>query len=408
MTPTRRFGALTLVVVLLALVTPTLVASPAQAETGRVRGTISGAKGQGTPKVKVTWFTADWTYLGSRKAHGGGYSLVLDPGTYHLQFTDRRPAYEVDKYSPADVTVTVTSASTTVKNVKLRVGAAIGGVAKAGGRPAGGARIVAANKDGNSFETTADNQGEYALGGLPPGSYSVFTYDKRHQFVGKSSYLPRLKAGQFKRANLHLTDKAGRFLVDLYAGDQPYPGVAYVTAVSRKNGQFWTEKAAHGTVTFAGLYRGAYDLVIPGAGGYLGGMLKVSGHVKAGKTSFGSLRLTQRGASVAGSVVDAADSSTPLPDALVVVYDGAGHELARATSGADGSFVVGGQLTTRADLTVSVGPGGSNPPYLHGTHYCKFGTTDRAGVAVTAGQTTALGSIPLPHLPNTGGEDPAC
>ena len=54
----------------------------------------------------MTWFTADWTYLGSRKAHGGGYSLALEPGTYHLQFTDQRPAYDVEKYYPADVTVT--------------------------------------------------------------------------------------------------------------------------------------------------------------------------------------------------------------------------------------------------------------------------------------------------------------
>jgi hypothetical protein len=392
----------------LALLTLVLVAAPAQAETGRVRGTISGAKGQGTPKVKVTWFTADWTYLGSRKASGGGYSLVLDPGTYHLQFTDKRPAYDVDKYYPADVQVTVTSASTTVKNVKLKVGAAIGGVAKAGGRPAAGARIVAANKDENSFETTANNKGEFALGGLPPGSYSVFTYDQKQRFVGRSRYLPRLKSGKFKKANINLPDKAGRFVVDLYAGDQPYPGIAYVTAVSRKNGQFWTEKAAHGTVTFGGLYRGAYDLVIPGAGGYLGGTLKVSGKVKPGKTSFGSVRLTQRGATVTGAVVDAEDQATPLADALVVVYDGAGKELARATTGADGAFVVGGQLATQAGLTVSFGPGGSNPPYLHGLHYCTFGTTTRSGVAVTAGQATALGTIPLPHLPNTGGEDPRC
>ena len=58
------------------------------------------------------------------------------------------------------------------------------------GRLPRGARVVAANKEQNSFETTANAQGQYALGGLPPGSYSVFTYDKRKSWVGKSTYLP--------------------------------------------------------------------------------------------------------------------------------------------------------------------------------------------------------------------------
>jgi hypothetical protein len=393
---------------LAALVVPAFLAGPAEAAQGRVRGTISGPKGDGAPAVKVSWFTADWTFLGSRRARGGGYSLALDPGTYHLQFTDQRPAYDVDKYFPADVTVTVTEAATAVKNVKLRVGASMGGVVKAGGRPAAGARVVAANKEGNSFETTANSLGEFALGGLPPSSYSVFTYDKRHSWVGKSSYLPRLKAGTFKKVNVNLSKRAGRFVVDLYAGDQPYPGIAFVTAVSRENGQFWTAKAAHGTVTFTGLYRGAYDLVVPGAGGYLGGTLKVQGKVKPGKTAFGTLRLSQPGARISGTVVDAAAPSPPLADAQAVVYDGSGRELARATTGADGTFSVGGELATGSGLVVVVGPGGATAPYLHGVLYCRFDSVTHSGVAVTAGQITTLGTIPLPHAPNTGAEDQNC
>ena len=56
-----------------------------------------------------------------------------------------------------------------------------------------------------------------------------------------------------------------------------------MTAVSRSNGQFWTEQAAHGTVTFGGLYPGKYDLVVPGAGGYLGGTLPVDRQGEAGE-----------------------------------------------------------------------------------------------------------------------------
>jgi len=405
----RRTGLPGVVLALLglvALLAPVLVASPAQAATGRVRGTVS-AHGDQSPKVKVTWFAADWSYIASRKVRGGGYSLSLEPGTYHLQFTDQRPSYDVEKYYPADVVVTVTAGATTVKNVKMRTGAAIGGVVKANGKPAGGARIVAANTDRNSFEVTANSAGEFALGGLPPGSYSVFTYDKRKAWVGKSAWFPKLKSGKFKKAHINLTKKAGRFVVDLYAGDQPYPGVAYVTAVSRGNGQFWTQKAAHGTVTFQGLYPGKYDVVLPGAGGYLGGTIRVQGKVKSGKTSFGTVRLTQPGATVAGTIVDANRPANPLEGASVTLMTTAGATLGTTTSAADGSFVLGGQLSTRTDLVVVAGPGPYSPYLGKGTSYCKYAATS-VPVAVTTGQTTGLGSVLLPHQPDAQQDGDQC
>ena len=53
---------------------------------------------------------------------------------------------------------------------------------------------MAANKEQNSFETTANATGQFALGGLPPGSYSVFTYDKRKS-VGRQEHLPAAAQG---------------------------------------------------------------------------------------------------------------------------------------------------------------------------------------------------------------------
>ena len=194
----RPTGVLMLLLVLATLLAPVLVAAPATAADGRVRGAIVGP-GDKSPKVKVSWFAEDWTYLGARKANGGGYSLVLPAGTYHLQFTDSRPAYDVEKFAPADVLVTVSDGATTVKNVKMRRGASIGGTVRAGGKPAAGARVVAANKERNSFETTANAQGQFALGGLPAGSYSVFTYDKRKVFVGKSPTCPSSRPGSSSR-----------------------------------------------------------------------------------------------------------------------------------------------------------------------------------------------------------------
>jgi hypothetical protein len=386
----------------------TTTATAAAAATGRVRGAIVGQGQDVTPKIKLRWFDANWTYLGARKASGGGYSLQLAPGTYHLQFVDERPAYDVTKYYPQDVTVEVRAGATAVKNVRMKRGAAIGGTVRAGGAVAGGARVVAANTDENSFEVTANDAGQYALGGLPPGSYSVFTYDKKKTWVAKSLFLPKMKAGSYKNADIRLTKKAGRMIVDVYAGDTSYPGRAFVTAVSRKNGQFWTEKLRHGTVTFQGLYPGKYDLVVPGVGNFLGDTLKVRGKVKSGRTSFGSARLTKRGATVTGRIVDKNDPAFPLSGATVVLVDGAGHTLGTVTSATNGTFTLGGQLVTRSDLSVRAGPGPYSPYLGQGTHYCKYGTAVRTPVSVVTGQAKALGDVLLPHLPNAEQDGVQC
>ena len=399
---------LALAVLVLACLLPSLHAPPASAATGRVRGTITGQGGDTSPEVKLLWFAADWTYLGSRKAYGGGYSLSLQPGTYHLQFVDQRPAYDVTKYYPADVTVTVRAGDTTLRSVRMKRGAAIGGTVRAGGKPAGGARVVAANTDENSFEVRADKLGRYALGGLPPGTYSVFTYDRRKQWVGKSTYLRKRKAGTYTPTDIGLTTKAGRMIVDVYAGGASYPGTAFVTAVSRKSGQFWTARLRRGTVTLQGLFPGSYRLVVPAGGGYVGATVLVKGKVKAGRTSFGSARLTQRGAWVSGRVVDGNDPSYPLAGGSVTLVDGRGRVLDSATSAADGTFTLGGELLTRSDLTVRAGPGPYSPYLGQGTHYCKYAAATRTPVAVTTGYATPLGDVLLPHLPDDQQDGEQC
>lgn len=385
-----------------------LVPPPAEAASGRARGTVVGTGKDYSPDVTVAWYTAGWSFIGKRRAPGGAYSLVLAPGTYHLQFTDRRPTYDVSRYAPTDVLVVVRGGSTTVKNVRMRRGAAIGGVVKAGGKVAGGARVVAANTSRNSFETTADKSGRYALGGLPAGTYSVFFYDRRKAYVGRSAYLRKAKAGSYTAVNGALRKRAGRLVVDLYAGPDPYRGVAYVTAVSRRTGQFWTAKAAHGTVTLVGLFPGRYRLVVPGTGNYLGGTFAVRGRVRAGRVSFGSVRLTHHGASITGRVVDANDTTFPLSGAYVTLRDGTGKTLQTAKSATDGTFRLAGQLTTRHDLSIAVGPGPYSDYLGQGTHYCKYATTTRSSISVTSGHTTALGAVALPHRPDADQDGVQC
>ena len=200
----RRSGVLLPIVIVVALLVPGLIAGPAQAATGRVRGTITGAKGDPSPKVKVTWFTQRLDV--PRLAQGARRRLLAgpEPGTYHLQFTDQRPAYDVEKYYPADVKVSVSGGATSVKNVKLHRGAAIGGTIRAEGRPAG-ARVVAANKEQNSFETTANAAGQYALGAcLRAATRSSPTTSAR---AGWQEHLPAAAQGGEVQVGEHRADQ---------------------------------------------------------------------------------------------------------------------------------------------------------------------------------------------------------
>jgi hypothetical protein len=390
----RRTPSVLLVVVgMLASILLVLVQSPAAdaAAGGRVRGYVAVQHGA-TPPLKVTWFTTDWTYLGSRSLAGdGSYGLTLPAGTYRLQFSDKRPSYDVTKLAVADATVVVRSAHTTVKNVRMHRGAAITGTVRIGGAPGAKATVIAASKDERSFATVANSQGQFAIGGLPKGSYSVFTYDHKKTYVGKSTFVRGIKAGHPQNVDIHLTKRAGGLLVDLYAGDQPINGTVIVTAVSKVTGQFWTTKAHNGTAVFKGVYPGGYRLVASGYGDYLAQSGDVShGQVRPGRTAFGSFRLTQRGGAFTGRLV-AGDDDSPVGRATVRLYDAGGAVIAAATTAADGTFRVGGRLGTTKGISLVV---------FDAAHMNTFDTLTMPALSIRTGQTKPLGDVVLPVLPS--------
>jgi hypothetical protein len=374
---------------------------------GKVRGEIIGTSASGTPSgdptVKLLWFTKDWRYLGAQKAYGGAYSISLPPGTYRLQFVDQRPAYDTQKYAPTDVTVTVPANRTVVRTVRMRRGAALYGTVRAGGRPAARARVVAASTTEQSYETLTNKRGEWAIGGLPSGSYSVFTYERTRSWIGKSAWVPGLKRGKTRGVPISLSTRAGNLLVDLYAGGRSMNRPVFVTAVSQRSGQFWTARASKGSVTFRGLFPGRYRLVMPGVGSYLGRTGAVhDGRVKPGHTAFGSFALNKRGASVVGMVVDAEMPSFALGNAAVQLLDADGNQLARTTSDGTGFFVLSGPLTTTQDLLVVVAPDPNGGGWMQGGKaYCKFEEAYVFDVSITTGRETDVGLVPLPHEDST-------
>lgn len=395
----------TVVALLLSALVVTVAPAQAAAPTGGVRGAIVGL---GDSAADITWTSTDGTRSGTRRATGGVYSLDLAPGTYRLTVNDRRPTYDVAKRAPSTVEVTVTAGRTVQRTVRMAPGAAIGGTVKAGGAVAPRARVVAARRDQTVFTTTADSRGNFALGGLPAGAYSVFTYDAKGAWTAKSLWLPSLKAGVYKPVDIRLGTKAGTLLVDVYAGESRAQGSGWATAVSNRTGQFWVTRMSGGSYTFRGLYPGGYRVIVPGSGNYLGTTASVKKVVKPGRPTFASVQLTERGASLRGTLVDANRPEAPLAGGQVRLVDASGTVLATATTDEAGAFRLGGQLTTRTDLRLVVGPGPYSPYLGTGTSYCKYGDLTVAGVAVRTGQELALGRLGLPHLPDAQQDGEQC
>lgn len=395
--------------VLALLVSALLLAAPssdAAGASGRVRGALYGA--DGTPAMLVRWFTRDWRdYLGTTRVRDGVYSLDLAPGTYRLQFVDLRPSYDLTKYAPADVLVTVRAGSTTTRSVHLHRGAAVYGVARIAGGPARHARVVAANSYRQSYSTETDERGRFAIGGLPTGRYSVFTYDRRREYVGRSTYLRTLRAGSTRRVDPDLRVRAGRLLVDLYAGSSSLSAKVNVTVTSLATGQWWSADTARGSVSFSGLYPGRYKIIVPDVGVWFGRSGTVTGGaVRSGRVAFGSFRLLARGGWLSGTAVDAGAPAYPIPGAQVQLYDADGSRIAETTTAANGAFTLSGRLATQAGLTVVVDPGPGSGGWVQTTSWCHFLSTDRAGLAVAAGEGTHLGAVAVRRDPDQ--TNPSC
>ncbi|MCW2773523.1 MAG: hypothetical protein JWN91_1849 [Nocardioides sp.] len=409
LSPVRRSLA-ALVALLLALLLGALVGTApvvAAGDTGVAFGTIRFPQ-KDNPGIKVLWFTKDWSYLGTRTAAGGSYSLNLPAGSYHLQFVDQRPSYKTDKYAPTDISVTVRAGHGTQKNVAMKKGAFITGTVKTHGKTAKKARVVAANQNQSSFETTANNKGQFAVGGLPEGKYSLFTYDHRHLYVDKSTYAGKLQPGGSANVAINLTKKAGSLRVYMFTSangvKKRVSGNPVVTAVSKATGQFWSAKVTGGNVVFQGLYPGKYKLVANGFGVWFGRTGAIEGaNVRAGKADFGTFTYTKRGGWVSGTVVDGGSddgSDFPMKDSVVRLFDAGGAELTSTTADENGHFTLSGQFGTMNGLTVTVDPnpsGGGWATAAPPDNYCQFVQGSTAPVSITLGQGTDVGAVPLPR-----------
>jgi hypothetical protein len=274
----------------------------------------------------------------------------------------------------------------------MRRGAVITGTAKAGGKALGGARLVAANTARQSYATTANDKGQFAIGGLPQGQYSVFTYDKHKEWVGKSAWAGAIKPGQAKNLAIQLPKRAGSMTVYLFTPEGRLRTTTPVTITSNQTGQWWTATARSGTAVFKGLYPGGYTLKFDGAGVWFartGAVQRAS--VKSGQMAFGKFTITTRGGWITGNVVDSRDDTRALPEAIVQLWSADGSKLDETTSGEDGFYLLDGRLATQSGLTIVVQPGPYTDYLGEEPNRCQYVATTNAGFSVVTGEENYVG-----------------
>lgn len=390
----------------LVLVAPARVGA-APADTRPVAGFINfpGLGKHKAPNVRVLWFTKDWQYLGQKNANGGSYALNLAPGTYWLQFVDQRPSWRTDKYAPTDVKVTVSARKPTVKDVTMKHGAFVTGRVTTGSGPGGKARVAVARTlpDGRdqSFDTTANGRGQFAIGGLPEGTWSVFAWDKKKNWVGKSTWVGKVRTGRGKDVRIRLRQRSGSLRVLLYTPDgSALGGRTTVTVTSSKTGQWWTATARGGTAVFKGVYPGRYRLKFDGAGNWLASQGRIQkANVRSHRASIGTYKVTRRGGWITGRAVDAGAPAYPLPGAQVQLYDAYGTKLDETKASDAGAFTLDGQLATQRNLTVVINPDPLTGGWAQTVSYCRFDPTSLPGVSVRQGKETSLGAIGVGRTP---------
>lgn len=410
-----RTVLLALAALLAALLVTPGPAAQAAADKGIVNGNITCPKLAKCPNLKLLWFDKNWNYLGSKKANGGGYSLTLPPGTYRLQFVDQRPSYDTSKFAPTDVKVTVRSNDLTARNVTMQKGASVTGTVRNGqGQPLKNAKVVAARTDGTSFTTQGNGKGQFAVGGLPPGKYSIFTFDPKKTWVDKSTWAGGLNTGQSKNFTIKLRKRAGNLTVYLFQPQGLLKTKTTLTVTSKATGQWWSAKSGNGTFVFRGVYPGRYKAQFEGAGVWFAKTGAVGkADVKPGRMAFGDFHLTKRGGWVTGHILDGGAPDMialkpPYADAgaRIQLFNAAGNLLATAESDDEGKFKLSGRLATQDGLTIVVDPSPEAGGWMNGEGYCKFEHAEFDGYSVRTGQESYIGQLPIPRVP--GQDNPAC
>lgn len=153
--------------------------------TSAITGAVYSSQGAPLASARVvaldaaTYSIANGTITGA----DGSYSLPLPTGDYKLAFIDSEGLHEPEWNSDVRITNLEMAASVTAPSVvnatlQANTGSLSGVVTdQASGQPLAGAWVIVANEKGPIRGSVADNNGNYVIDRLEPGSYFVIAVD---------------------------------------------------------------------------------------------------------------------------------------------------------------------------------------------------------------------------------------
>ncbi|MBS0647054.1 MAG: carboxypeptidase regulatory-like domain-containing protein [Verrucomicrobia bacterium] len=279
-------------------------------------GNVSGSVIDITSKLAITNATIDIlkgsTLISSAPVNDSGYYEIsgLVPGYYTVRVN-------AHNYRAAVVTVTVQSDQIAVANFSLlQDPRSIEGtvVSQETGLPISGVLVEVKINNGVITSTLTDDQGQYTLAVLPPGSYTVYAYKSRYQ-TGVAGIV--VVAEQEIQVNFSLLSSPGVISGVIKNEQTGLPIAGTHLEVILNNGTFYSTITtdAKGRYKMTGMPEGFYTICAH-ARTYQTATVGVI--VQAGKTTIVNLFLLSDPGVLTGTVTSAV-SGLPLANTLVAV-----------------------------------------------------------------------------------------
>lgn len=220
----------------------------------------------------------------------------LPAGRYQLQISDQSPRWQTTCFAARSQWVTVGLGQTVARHVLVRRGAFITGRITRGPNNARAryARVAASDSTGLSLDVRSNNRGEFALCGFNRGAVRAWAYDAQRRWVGKPRDV-RVRPARGVNIVMRMRNPAGAIHGFVHVDGTLPRKPMWITAVSRRTGQWWVVPVRRGEMSLRGLVPGRYTLTFPAVGSFRGGSVSPRLVVRPGQSRAITVWLSRSG-----------------------------------------------------------------------------------------------------------------
>lgn len=248
------------------------VLAPAQAMTpgtATLTGTITDEYGQPLNMMTVT-VSDGWSQWNGTSDEHGVYTITeITPGTYSILAGADLYMDHISEYAALAADEVRTEDFVFGSGASAEYGAVAGGVIRADGSPVEGA-MLQLTSNGRVWKKLADMNGQFAIGGLPGGTYSLHVLDpmtessiQYHNLSVKADGTLPIRA-HFTQAATETTGAITGTVTDSLGT----PGAYLSVSVSNANAYYLVKTDMEGRFGVGDIAPGTYSVNVVGADGF--------------------------------------------------------------------------------------------------------------------------------------------